>query len=340
MAVWYMSERSKEGNHAGKKARNDIETIFECMKFRKIGNKLTRIEKHPFLFRLINILPALQVKTKLARLKNETIIFQYPITAGRVFEETLIRISKRNKLIFIIHDVNSIRFNRTEKEKEIKFLNCAEAIICHNERMIEALRTAGVTVKKIVSLELFDYVMPQGMPIPMHNIGNEIAYAGNLEKGGFLEHLATDKIPFDFHLNLFGINYEELNHVNIKYHGVYNAEELVNQLEFSYGLVWDSLTPDTCTGALGEYTKINNPHKCSLYIAAGLPLIVWEQSAIAELVKRYNIGITISSLYEIDSKIKNITIEQYSSFLKNLEPLTQRVREGAFTMAAINKAIY
>ena len=34
--------------------------------------------------------------------------------------------------------------------------------------------------------------------------------------------------------------------------------------------MWDGPSPDTCAGVYGAYLRYNNPHKTSLYLAAGL----------------------------------------------------------------------
>ena len=73
----------------------------------------------------------------------------------------------------------------------------------------------------------------------------------------------------------------------------------------------------TCSGNTGEYLKYNNPHKLSLYMASGLPVIVWKKSAIAEFVLSNNVGIAVDSIFEIKDNINKITDEQYADMRKN-----------------------
>ena len=84
--------------------------------------------------------------------------------------------------------------------------------------------------------------------------------------------------------------------------------------------------------------KYNNPHKLSLYIAAGIPVIVWKQAAVAKFVQDHNIGLTVNSLKEISDKIDKLTKEEYESFLLNIRELQIKVCGGYFTNKALDEA--
>ena len=55
-------------------------------------------------------------------------------------------------------------------------------------------------------------------------------------------------------------------------------------MEGSFGLVWDGISVETCAGVYGEYLKVNNPHKTSLYLASGIPVIIWKEAAWLSLL--------------------------------------------------------
>ena len=82
--------------------------------------------------------------------------------------------------------------------------------------------------------------------------------------------------------------------------------------------------------------KYNNPHKLSLYIAAGLPVVVWEKAAIADFVKKYNIGIIVKSLLDLDKEINSLSEEQYEEFKQNILVLQKNVTNGYYTRRALN----
>ena len=78
--------------------------------------------------------------------------------------------------------------------------------------------------------------------------------------------------------------------------------------------------------------------KFSLYLAAGIPVIIWGEAALAGFVKRYNVGITINDLYEIDEKVKALSNKDYEEMKKNIAPFSEAVRNGAFMKKAIERA--
>ena len=122
--------------------------------------------------------------------------------------------------------------------------------------------------------------------------------------------------------------FKDINNEKMLYKGVFNPEELPNKLEGNLGLVWDGNYDESDEYVTFKfYTKYNNPHKLSCYIAAGLPVIVWNKSAIADFVRKYNIGYEISNLYEIN----NLDFSDYEKKKENVKDLTKKVRNGYFT---------
>lgn len=100
------------------------------------------------------------------------------------------------------------------------------------------------------------------------------------------------------------------------------------KMEGDYGLVWDGAELNCCAGTVGEYLKYNNPHKVSLYIASEMPIIIWEKAALAKFVKDNNIGITVSSLYELPEVLSKVTKQEYQMYKYNLSRLSADVKNG------------
>ena len=96
---------------------------------------------------------------------------------------------------------------------------------------------------------------------------------------------------------------------------------------------------NTCNRVLGEYTKYNNPHKVSLYLSTGLPVIIWKQAALADFVTKNNVGITIESLDEIDDAIKNVSKQQYDQMKSNTDIIAKKMRSGFYIKSATHKLI-
>ena len=115
-------------------------------------------------------------------------------------------------------------------------------------------------------------------------------------------------------------------------------DELIKNLTGKYGLVWDGDSIETCSGGKGEYLKINNPHKLSLYLAVGLPVIIWDEAAEADFVLRENVGFTVRSLYELPGKMSDISDNNYEIMKKNAETVGARLRNGEYLTMALKKA--
>ena len=80
--------------------------------------------------------------------------------------------------------------------------------------------------------------------------------------------------------------------------------------------------------AMRNYLKIIAPHKFSLYVLAGLPLIVWKDSAMAKLVEMKNIGITVTSLSEISARISAVSDNDYKEYCANIQKFQPVLLKG------------
>jgi len=105
----------------------------------------------------------------------------------------------------------------------------------------------------------------------------------------------------------------------------------------SYGLLWDGPSPDTCAGPYGSYMRVNTPHRISLFLACGIPVIVWDQSAMAPLVLEEGLGFAVSSLGEIPAKRMEISAEQYSEMAKKAWLTGARLRRGENTASILEQ---
>lgn len=324
--------------NAGSKARDDIKTILERRGFNYLLYKSQKLSINSIghLYYIVNNLKK--------RIKNESIvIIQLPILINKIYLIPLIKtLQKKNcKIIFILHDIVSLRLqkNKFKVYQEINIFNKANHIISHNKYMTRWLRENGVTVN-IIDLELFDYVVDTigSNKNNNKNEDNSIIFAGNLNKNksGFIYQLNSYQSKF----NLYGLNYDQsIKYKNINYKGTCKPDELPYKMEGKYGLIWDGNSLKECDGVFGQYIKYNNPHKLSLYISAGLPVIVWRQAAIAEFVYKNNIGLIIDSLDELDKKLRSVSKDEYCILKQNVKKLMFKVRNGEFTNIAINKAL-
>lgn len=316
----------KQSNSAGSKAKVDMINFLErrgaeIIPYKISDNRVIRRLTYGILAR-----------AKFSEIKEGEFIFQYPLYNKRLLKSILREMNNKKDLIktVVIHDIESLRLNISDENSirdEISVLNQFDKIISHNKKMSEWLKMNGVN-KKIVNLKIFDY----DNPILLHEsyLDEGISFAGNLEKSLFLQ-----KAKFGTKIDVMGPHPSKDYPVNINYLGVYSPEEVPKKLKKKFGLVWDGQEIDTCSGLYGHYMKYNNPHKVSLYLSSGIPVIVWNQSAISDFIIKNNVGISIGSLEKIDELLANISNDAYREMQSNANKLAKKLRSGFFISEAI-----
>ncbi|MDR0751049.1 MAG: hypothetical protein LBF12_00455 [Christensenellaceae bacterium] len=326
---YFLSSMPKENwaNHAGYKATADVEKIFEKHNLKKFNQNPIFFENKKTIFGvLFAIMQRISVSFKLRTLKGHMIFIQYPYPPRRIPDAAVIRAIRRNKACLVVHDIASIRNDPARAEKEV--FEHAEYIISHNPKMTEKL-LAMTDNSEIINLNIFDY-LTDNINTCERQKNDGIVFAGNLNsiKAGFLYEYGKNST--DFTLNLYGMYLEEdkITNDKLQFKGCFDPEELIQKIEGSFGLIWDGNSCTTCSGRYGEYLRYNNPHKTSLYIIAGLPIIVWSEAAMADFVLKNNIGIVVDSLIDLPSVINNITDEQYNEMHRNVLVLAKSLMNG------------
>lgn len=279
--------------------------------------------------------------------KDDLILIQYPVINNSLFFTKLLKKhSKRINIVILIHDLDSIRFrvcktksmlNKARVYHEDKSIGkYSRFVISHNTSMTKELVSMGVDNNKIINLELFDYLENENARATVRDTEG-IIIAGNLsiDKANYISKLKSIK---NTKFNLYGVNYDKkCNGKNIDYKGAFLPDELIENLKGSYGLVWDGDSIERCNGMWGNYLKYNNPHKTSLYLAAGLPVIVWEESALSQYIMKNNLGFSVKNLDEINEKAKKISKKEYLQMCTNVERVSKKLKQGYFLSTAINK---
>lgn len=344
--LFFLHRDEARSNHAGSKAVRDAEDIFMQLGMSPLpiysAGSAKGIKR--------KLLHGGQLSRLLALPLGSVLFIQYPIyRMKRDYVDMLrrVRALRKLRLVFLVHDLEMIRHAFPENPdlamRDEEMLSTADAIIVHNSRMADLLATDyKVDRRKLICLGLFDYLVPEG-PVRKESgsCPGSICIAGNLspDKSGYIKGL-IDLLPGDIKLNLYGVNFDQSTSVsNVLYHGSFDADCLPDLLDSSYGLVWDGPVPDTCAGNMGTYMKFNNPHKVSLYISAGIPVIIWSEAALAGFIKERNIGLTVSSLNEIPDRLCSVTDDDYRMYKTNLYPITRQVRDGFFLKEAVRTAI-
>lgn len=317
--------------NAGGKAKEDIMTILTNNGYSVLyfDPDMNRIEKLLFA-------PSI-IKRKITAIKtNSEFVFQYPLYSKRFSKLLLTQLFKRNDLVktVVIHDLESLRLHKNEKnyvQKEISIINRFDFVISHNSAMSDWLINNGVDSQKITNLSIFDYL--NRYDFCNINLDKPVIFAGNLQKSHFLT-----SVPDNLPLNLYGLNPPEDLSDNIHYMGVFPPDKLPKYLTGSFGLIWDGNSSTTCNGIYGEYMRYNNPHKASLYLSSGIPVIIWKQAAMADFIVENQLGLAVDSLNDVNSEIAKLTAEDYQSILNNVAKVAEKLRAGYFTKQAIEQA--
>lgn len=341
MNKYFITRVTTKNNHAGSKAVNDTDLIMENCGYKRI-TIFPAIAGNPIIRKMKNMLSLNNLN---AIEKDSLVIVEHPLYINPVYIKRIKRLktAKRLKLVFLIHDFETERklFLDSSRIPDVEkcILEICDGMIVHNEVMAKVLMEKyHVANNKLFVLGLFDYLCSERRnDTGVATTEDEVAIAGNLNptKSGYVYKVA--KACPNVKFALYGVNFEGIDGCdNYKYYGSVDADALPNELNGKYGLVWDGPEIDSCSGVTGNYLRINNPHKVSLYVAAGLPIIVWSESAAARFVENNRIGFAIKSLSELEGKINSIDSDEYSQYKLNLSLLSSKVRSGGYLKAVLD----
>ena len=346
---YYLKEEFLHDNNvknAGNKARNDVESIVRSQRFEPLFLSVDNWYNMSII--KAQIYKAKSFRKSLNRLnKGDELLIQFPMLHHSFFTTSLVKKARKRgvKIYFIIHDLDALRFMNGQavplkhrirmKIQESGLLGAADGIIAHNPVMKSVLVDKGIDADKIVSLGIFDYLIPNFQENNGLTKDQPIIVAGNLaqEKACYLYTLP--KAP-DY--NLYGVGFDESRALeNETYFGSFLPDELPAALEGGFGLVWDGDSAETCSGVFGEYLRYNNSHKASLYLASGFPLVVWEESALSTFVLDNHCGIAVGSLSELAEKIKSLSDEEYQQLVSCSQKIGKNIRAGYYLKTALKK---
>lgn len=101
--------------------------------------------------------------------------------------------------------------------------------------------------------------------------------------------------------------------------------------------MWDGECIDGCTGNTGDYLRYNNPHKLSLYLVSGLPVVIWREAAEAQFVKDNNVGIVVNSIDDFSNAFDELSEQQYYEMVENARKISGKLRNGEYLLDVVKK---
>lgn len=279
-----------------------------------------------------------KLKRQILQSNADNFILQYPV-ASEFLEDRFIQFirNKTNaKIFFLIHDISGLQYpDKVDAgflQRELERFNRTDGLIVHNDQMQKWLQRHHVSVP-MVKLKVFDYLSysPMQKDIPYEG---SVCFAGGLGGATFLQ-----KLRISHPVHIMGPNRLKNYPESVIYDGQFLPDELSSHLLQNFGLVWSGNSTDTCTGNLGQYLKYNNPHKVSLYLSNGIPIIIWNQAALANFIRENKLGITVKSLNDLDDTLNKLSVNEYREMKNNAKKVGQQIQTGKFIVDAVNKII-
>lgn len=342
MKRYYLEVSVDNSKDASSKAVKDCNQILKNLGFTSFQLNILR-SGNKFIKKINNSFQMMKIY-KIS--KNSLVIIPHPIYINKKYMEFIKNAKEKNNLVlvFLIHDLDSLRGMFLDAKKDFEWLDntmyeIADYIIAHNANMISYLIEKGVSRNKIINLKIFDYLTDLNIQKKEIKRSLTLNIAGNLDakKSGYLEKL--NYIDKDIHINLYGVNYSKslLFSDSFIYKGSFSPEQIPNQLNEGFGLVWDGYDIDGCKGNTGEYLKYNNPHKLSLYLISGLPVIIWSYAAEADFVIKNKIGLAVDNISDIKDVYESLTEENYKEMVINVKKCAEKVSCGYYLNHAIEE---
>lgn len=332
---YFISKNYRHLNSAGDKAKTDIEAVMLGLGFRPCGLAQSRF--HNAILAYLRTTAGMLIGVSRLR-RGDTLVVQYPFK--KYYRFIVDRAVKKGcKVITLIHDLGSFRRKKLSVDEEIRLLNRSSVVIVHSKAMQRWLAEHGLTVPTVV-LGLFDY-LSESHPRADAERGPQcrLAFAGNVspQSNGWVYRLA-EAVPAA-EIVLYGGGLDATHAQGLQGRGYVASDDIIAGIEGNYGVVWYGASIDEGAGSLGEYLQYNAPHKASLYLRAGLPLIVWSKSALAEIVSELGIGICVDSLRDIDRRLAEVSDADYARMQENVNRVAARLAEGKFATAALEEAL-
>ena len=345
--LFQLLDVKEDENHAGSKATSDVAKIAEEKGFKiiPIVNSASEITRINAVKRQINYISEWHKAYKEIP-EGAIVLIQEPFVAKQLNRNKVLyklKEEKNVKFIAIVHDVMELRFKDYSEHFRKDFemmLEIADVMIVHNEIMKNWFIQRGVEENKLVTLEIFDYLCEESRVKVDKSFEKCLNIAGNLDisKSSYIAKLGKVK---DIKFKLYGPNFNEgmKRFENIDYQGSFPSGEIPGKLNTGFGLVWDGTSIDTCEGDFGRYLKFNNPHKLSLYLASGLPVVIWNEAAESVFVKENMAGICVESLNDLADILDCMSNDDYMEMCANAQEIGQRLRDGFYFKKALDRAL-
>ncbi len=238
---------------------------------------------------------------------------------------------KGAKTAAFLHDLDSLRLpgQPAARWSDQELLRCFDRVIAQDGRMAAYLTGQGIKPEAIIPLQLGDYLTDA--PVSKRVLEMSVCVAGDLtrKRSPYLHRIPRTKLCW----HLYGEGWKgKASRTDLIWHGSDLAA-----LEGAFGLCWEGKETGAVTGAAGAYMMLSYPRKMSLYLAYGMPVIVWKWSAMAEFVRRNNLGLVVDALEDVPGAIAALTAEAYDAMAASARTWGEKLRRGDMTREALDR---
>ena len=332
------------GFNALNKSREDLLKIYKKLSFEALSDEIVTLndEKIKYFASNMDILGG--YVDKMITLidskchEGDSLIMDFPFAIKFAGYSKIVSYacSKKVKVVFFIHDLDGVRFqNPLLNMTDSSLLDMAYCIISASPAMDVVLHEQMKVSKKVrtINHNFWDYLLDDKSE--NNNRKALICFAGNLVKSDFIKEMPDSLLCAGF--NCYGKGFSSEYKGN--FCGEYDPETLAHVLDGKFGLVWDGKSAATCGGNFGKYLRINTSHKFGLYMATGKPVIVWKEGSLNDFVIKHNLGVSVSSLYELPSVLSKIDMRSYKKMVDNVNKIRKEVITGDHLSKVILNAV-
>lgn len=254
---------------------------------------------------------------------GDLVICQFPTWNGLEFERGLVRHIKayRGRIVIFIHDLEAMMFenSRSMLQDTVRLYNEAELLIVPSYGMKQFLIDQGIRVgMKFIVQEAWDYTTTLRSMRP-GKLKREIHFAGNPDRFQFPH-------TWSYEVLLKVYSERECQGNLVQSMGWMPPERLLLDLsEGGFGLVWYG---DECGH---QYLSMNGSINFSVYLAAGIPVIVPRGISNQCMIEENHLGFIVDTLDEAAEIVKNITEQEYQEYASAVAKFSDLIKDGYFT---------
>ena len=265
---------------------------------------------------------------------GDVVIFQYPSWNGPDYDWKLvqkIRLYEGTKLVIFVHDFQKLMFDSEESilHREIEILNYADILILPSEQMYHYLVQNGVKERIPVFFQKI-WEAPGFPEFTRHENLKRLCFTGEYSRFPFLKDYAGKTRLEQFSHQCP----ERTEDESFCWKGGYSPVELMCELaRGGYGLVW-------CDREYFErYYSLNQPHKLGFDLAAGIPVIVRAGSSCESFIRKNGLGIVVRSLEEADTRVRQMSDENYAELIRNVAKIQKILLRGMYTKKLLSDVL-